>query len=72
MSAPIDNEEVHRVSLSLLVSLLAVLALAGTAAAGGGTYVFDGGTPIQRAQVRAALEASAFDWNLVPARVTIT
>lgn len=34
-------------------------------------YVFDGGTQAERAEVRKALAASSFDWNLVPARVTI-
>jgi hypothetical protein len=55
----------------LLVSVLAALALAGTARAAGGSYVFDGGTPTEQDQVRKALNASAFDWNLVPARITV-
>jgi hypothetical protein len=54
-----------------LVVMLAALALAPSALAGGGSYVFDGGRPHDHAQVRAALEASAFDWGLVPATVTI-
>ncbi len=49
----------------------AALALAGHARAGGGDYGFDGGTSAQRAQVVAALDASSFDWSLVPARITI-
>ena len=57
--------------LLLLAASFAALALPGTALAGGGDYVFDGGTAAQRAQVRAALQASAFDWSLVPARITI-
>src|SRR5919106_2503403 len=55
----------------LLCSLLAALALPGHAFARGGDYVFDGGTKAQQAQVRAALVASAFDWSVVPAQVTI-
>src|SRR5918996_1814694 len=55
----------------LLVVMLAALAFAPSALAGGGSYVFDGGSQRERAQVRAALEASAFDWGLVPATVTI-
>lgn len=39
--------------------------------AGGGDYTFDGGSRKARAQVRAALNASAFDWGAVPVRVTI-
>jgi hypothetical protein len=54
-----------------LVVLLASSALPASALAGGGNYGFDGGTRSQQAQVRAALEASAFDWNAVPERVTI-
>jgi hypothetical protein len=51
--------------------MLAVLAFAAPAHAGGGNYVFDGGSAKQRAEVRSALEASAFDWNLVPAQITV-
>jgi hypothetical protein len=56
--------------LVLLVSLLA-LGVPGGALAGGGDYVFDGGTPRQHAQVRAALDASSFDWDVVPRQVTV-
>jgi hypothetical protein len=51
--------------------VLGALWSAGPALAGGGNYAFAGGTPRQQAQVRAALDASAFDWNLVPVQVTI-
>ena len=51
--------------------ILAALALANDAFAGGGRYVFDGGTPNEQAQVRGALEASSFDWNVVPVTVTV-
>jgi hypothetical protein len=53
--------------------LLAVCSLApgGTAAGAGGNYAFAGGTAREQAQVTSALDASAFDWNLVPARITI-
>ena len=57
--------------LLLIIALIGACAVPGTAFARGGDYVFDGGTPAQRAQVRAALEASAFDWNAVGARVTV-
>ena len=49
----------------------AALALAAPASAAGGTYVFEGGTERERAHVRAALEASAFPWDLVPATIRI-
>lgn len=62
-------EQMLRRILLLVIGLLAVMP--GTALAGGGDYVFDGGTPNQQAQVRNALDASAFDWDLVPQRVTV-
>jgi hypothetical protein len=54
-----------------LAVLGAALALAGLAAAGGGNYVFAGGDRMQRAQVHAARAASRFNWNIVPATITI-
>jgi hypothetical protein len=54
-----------------LAVLLVALALTGQALAGGGNYAFDGGTAHERSAVRAALEASSFDWGLVPVQVTI-
>jgi hypothetical protein len=53
------------------LSILAGLVLAGAAHAGGGRYSISGGTQAERRQVTHALEASAFDWGLVPGRVTI-
>lgn len=55
----------------LLLVTVASLVLAPGALATGGNYVFDGGTPAQQAQVRAALDASSFDFSLVPGPVTI-
>jgi hypothetical protein len=56
--------------LLLLVSIVS-LVLPAAALAGGGDYTFAGGTQGQRSQVRAALDASRFDWSAVPTRVTI-
>jgi hypothetical protein len=43
-----------------------------TAASGAvGSYTFDGGTKKERETVVAALEASSFDWTLIPGPVTI-
>ncbi len=55
--------------LPLVIVLLGLLP--GTALAGGGDYAFDGGTARQQATVHDALEASAFDWDLVRQRVTV-
>lgn len=58
--------------LLLTVGALALAsAFATSASAAGGDYAFDGGTPAERATVRAALDASAFDWGVVRATVTI-
>jgi hypothetical protein len=64
---------VKRVAKTILGLALVgvVLLLPGRAAAAGGHYSFDGGTPAQRGQVRAALEASTFDWDVVPGTVAI-
>jgi hypothetical protein len=59
----------------MIVRLAALLAAAllfpATALAGGGNYAFEGATPTERATVRAALNASSFDWGIVPQQVII-
>jgi hypothetical protein len=57
--------------LVFILATLFTLALPGQALARGGDYGFDGGIPAQRAQVRKALDASAFDWSLIGTRVTV-
>ncbi|HZS24890.1 MAG TPA: hypothetical protein VFA30_07865 [Gaiellaceae bacterium] len=54
----------------LLVLLLAA-AFAPAAQAAGGHYVFDGGSPAEQGQVRSALDASSFDWDVVPGPIVI-
>jgi hypothetical protein len=49
----------------------AALFLAPSALAVGGNYAFDGGTPAEQAQVRAALGASEFDFSVVTSRVIV-
>jgi hypothetical protein len=57
----------------LLLLLAAVVACAFTqsARAAGGNYTFVGGTPAERAQVVAALNASSFSWGLIPQTITV-
>jgi len=57
--------------LSRLAVVVLALAIAPAALASGGRYVFAGGTPAEQSQVTQALEASSFDWNIVPVQVTI-
>jgi hypothetical protein len=54
-----------------LLVALAALFVPAKVQAGGGAYVFLGGSEAARAQVRAALEASSFDWGLVRATVMV-
>jgi hypothetical protein len=54
-----------------LLLAFAALALPARAQADGGHYALNGGTKAERQTVVAALEASAFDWDVVPALVTI-
>lgn len=60
-----------RMLRSVLATLAVALAFAGAAEARGGNYVFEGGSLEAQAQVRAALEASRFNWSLVPQQITI-
>jgi len=55
----------------LLLVVAASLVLAPGAFAKGGNYVFDGGTRAEQTQVRAALDASSFDFSVVPGPVTV-
>jgi len=57
--------------LRLLAIAAAALVMPATALAGGGNYSFDGAKPAERSTVRAALNASSFDWGIVPEHVTI-
>ena len=60
-----------RAATLLLCVFATSLALAGGAAAHGGTYEIEGGSAAHRAQIRSALAASMFDWSTVPATVTV-
>lgn len=55
----------------LLLPFVCALALAPSALAQGGNYVVDGGTRAEQLQVKAALDASSFDFSVVPGTVAI-
>src|SRR2546423_8681515 len=61
----------RRASVLAAACLCLLLVVPASALAGGGRYSFDGGTAAERGQVRAALQASSFDWNVVPVRIAI-
>jgi hypothetical protein len=66
-----DNKGMARIVRTLVSALCIALSIAGTAKAASGNYHLDGGTPAEQATVDAALDASSFDWSLVPGPVTI-
>lgn len=61
----------HLQLVALVGGLVAAMLLPSVGRATGGRYAFAGGTPRQRGEVVHALQASTFDWQLVPARITI-
>jgi hypothetical protein len=60
----------RRLFLTLVVAL-ATGVFAESALAAGGSYAFDGGTAREQATVRSALNASSFDWSLIPRTITV-
>jgi hypothetical protein len=54
-----------------IVAATTACAFTHGARAAGGPYTFVGGTNAERAQVVAALNASSFDWNLLPQSITV-
>jgi len=63
-----DNQGMKLVGLVLGL----FLATAGSALASGGNYLITGGNGYEQQQVRQALDASSFDWGVVPGPVQIT
>jgi hypothetical protein len=61
----------HAYRLGLALAAIALTLSAQAAAAASSRYLFDGGTSDQRDQVRQALQASSFDWGIVPGQVTV-
>jgi hypothetical protein len=49
----------------------ACLSFPATTSGAGGSYTFDGGTKKERETVVAALEASSFDWTVLPGPIAI-
>jgi len=55
----------------LALPIVLALAFVPNALASGGDYVFEGGTHSQQVQVTSALDASTFNWSLVPDTIVI-
>ena len=60
-----------RAAAFCVAALSLVLTSTPDGFAAGGRYTVNGGTKAQRAQVRLALDASTFDWGLIPGEVRI-
>ena len=60
----------RRALLTLLVTAC-LGAFPPSALAAGGSFDLTGGTPSQQATVRAAINASSFDWSVLPRAITI-
>jgi hypothetical protein len=54
-----------------LLAAICFFAFAQSALAAGGSFAFSGGTVKEQATVHSALEASSFDWSLIPSTITI-
>lgn len=57
---------------ALLVAAAAASAFTSAAAAAGGSFTVSGGTPAEQSQIRAALDASSFDWSVLPQTIQVT
>lgn len=57
--------------LALILTAVGALGTSAPALAAGGDYTFAGGTAKQQGQVKAALNASSFNWSLVPQQIVI-
>jgi hypothetical protein len=65
------DDEQKQMPRVLAATLAAAFVLPAAAQAAGGDYVFAGASATERSTVRAALNASSFDWGVVPKQVTI-
>jgi hypothetical protein len=66
-----DDECALRRTILMLVTAALFAVFAQSALAAGGSYSFAGGTAKQQSTVRAALNASSFDWGVLPQSVTV-
>jgi hypothetical protein len=60
-----------RRTLLLVLAAACFGVFAQSALAAGGNYTVVGGTPKEQATVHAALDASSFNWGLIPSQVTV-
>lgn len=61
----------RRLIVVIAVALSAAFGSTDAAPAAGGHYTVVGGTPRDAVQIRRALNASTFDWSLVPDEISI-
>ena len=68
---PDDRDMQSLRHLALILTAVGALGTSAPALAAGGDYTFAGGTAKQQGQVKAALNASSFNWSLVPQQIVI-
>jgi hypothetical protein len=66
-----NDECALRRTILMLVTAALFAVFAQSALAAGGSYTFAGGTVTRQSTVRAALNASSFDWGVLPRSVTV-
>ena len=67
----LPDDEQKQMLRRLALVLAVAFVLPASAQAAGGDYVFQGASATERSAVRAALNASSFDWGVVPKQVTV-
>lgn len=61
-----------RLTAAVIGAAALVLPISQSASAADGNYAISGGTPAEQATVRAALNASSFDWSVLPQTIQVT
>jgi hypothetical protein len=69
--SPVCSEHLGMRRIAIIFFSALALAAPATALAGGGNYTIAGGTSAERTQVHAALDASSFNWGLIPQAIQI-
>ncbi len=67
----VPDDDVEQMLRRLATVLALAFVIPASAQAAGGDYTFQGASANERSTVRAALNASSFDWGVVPKQITV-
>jgi hypothetical protein len=70
-SVGVPDDDVEQMLRRLATVLALAFVIPASAQAAGGDYTFQGASAGERSTVRAALNASSFDWGVVPKQITV-